>query len=305
MDDCRAKLTDLRSQLCKPSTEGDWSPSHQYSLRGIVTGPETMYLCQRLEPALIERKDAGPVTENQWWRLAYQLDADQQIVTEVSRALAVAHAAFDQWLNDLQKTTFEAVQQAIANETDKPVIIYANEKAMTASPLPLNGSLGAFVKFDNRLFKQDIIEEAPRDRSRDRAQKRTISTPASPPKRSRQRSDSIDSMAANRSSDDEAMSDRDEEDLPTAQHFEDTRYTFGDILDDGPAFSDPRGEAPPQETEPSVNTEMVELAIRRPMDEDSESGQDSEGTSQQDPRFIADWDNPEGKVPPGPQQRRG
>lgn len=82
---------------------------------------------------------------------------------------------------------------AACEETDKPILIYATEKALDEEPMPLSGALKTFVRFDNRLFKQETIE-SPIERKR----VANIS-PISPAKR-HNRSNSADSMATNRAS---------------------------------------------------------------------------------------------------------
>lgn len=75
-----------------------------------------------------------------------------------------------------------------------PILVYATDKAMNEEPAPLSDALKTFVKFDNRLFKQELLEEpTPTDKKRNAPQQ-----PESPLKR--QRSASVDSMATNRAS---------------------------------------------------------------------------------------------------------
>lgn len=98
-----------------------------------------------------------------------------------------------------QTTTFAKVQEAIFTEVDTdgskvPILVYATDKAMNEEPAPLSDALKTFVKFDNRLFKQELLEEpTPTDKKRNAPQ-----LPESPLKR--QRSASVDSMATNRAS---------------------------------------------------------------------------------------------------------
>lgn len=125
-----------------------------------------------------------------------------------------------------QATTFAKVQEAIFTEVDTdgskvPILVYATDKAMNEEPAPLSDALKVspsievpsvsfsfslcffsllintsqtFVKFDNRLFKQELLEEpTPTEKKRNAPQ-----LPESPLKR--QRSASVDSMATNRAS---------------------------------------------------------------------------------------------------------
>lgn len=118
----------------------------------------------------------------------------------------------------LQEVTFERVKEAMFTDVDAegnkaPMFIYATEEALKEQPIGLSTSLQVslnlvsnlflasiltkvktFIKFDNRLFKQELLEEpSPREKKRV-----AIRSPSSPTKR--QRSDSADSMASNRAS---------------------------------------------------------------------------------------------------------
>ncbi len=151
--------------------------------------------------------------------------------------------------------------KAACQEGDKkPILIYATDRAMEMPLVHLPPALETFTRFDNRLLKQELIEESPRDRKRSSNQ-----TPASPPKR-QERSNSMDSMASNRASVGDNESDVD------------ISMTDGnpEMLDGG--FREQNNNRP--------GTEMVQLAISR----GPEGGADVEAKRD----YIADWDNPEG-----------
>lgn len=81
-----------------------------------------------------------------------------------------------------------------------------------------------FVRFDNRLFKQEVKEDSPREKKRG-----AFASPASPAKR-RNRSSSVDSMATNRAS----IGDMDDDDMRDAP-FEFDEPFLGDSGDMGTA----------------------------------------------------------------------
>lgn len=87
--------------------------------------------------------------------------------------------------------------------------MYGNDASLAEENTVLSGALRTFVRFDNRFFKQEVLEESPRDKKRQPAEE---ASPTSPLKR-QQRSSSIDSMASNMASLGE-YSDRDMEDVP-------------------------------------------------------------------------------------------
>lgn len=75
-----------------------------------------------------------------------------------------------------------------------PILVYATDEGLTETPITLSAALQTFVKHDNRLFKQELIEQ-PEQREKKRV---GFESPQSPAKR--QRSDSGDSMDSNRAS---------------------------------------------------------------------------------------------------------
>lgn len=110
-------------------------------------------------------------------------------------------------LTMFQPTTFDTVREKMFSEVDAtgrivPIFVYATDQALSETPIPLPAALQTFVKHDNRLFKQELLEEpeqAPEPESEQREKKRVgFKTPQSPAKR--HRSDSGDSMDSNRAS---------------------------------------------------------------------------------------------------------
>lgn len=157
----------------------------------------------------------------------------------------------------------EMAQEAAFRDTNRPIVIYANDASIEETPEPLSAPLRTFVRFDNRFFKQEAVEEGPREKKR-----QPIEPPTSPSKR-QQRSNSIDSMATNKASVDE-QSDRDMSDAPLVVE----KFVVDEVNSDALVEADGEGqcggsasEAPRdfQETEKggSLGTEMVQLAISR------------------------------------------
>lgn len=68
-------------------------------------------------------------------------------------------------------STVEEARQAVSTEGKVPYLVYANDAAMDAAPIPLSAALRTFVKFDNRYFKQELIEQTPEDNRPPRASK--------------------------------------------------------------------------------------------------------------------------------------
>jgi hypothetical protein len=53
----------------------------KYLLRGVVTNPGIVYVCQREEADLIEFDGEG--SKDQWWKLSFTPNGDQAVHTEV------------------------------------------------------------------------------------------------------------------------------------------------------------------------------------------------------------------------------
>ena len=168
-----------------------------------------------------------------------------------------------------------------------PLFIFATEEAMNETPQPLSEALSRFVKHDNRLFKQELLEEIanpPTNTDSGDWDKKRVSdgtSPASPSKR--QREGSIDSMATNRASLGD-LSDRDLEDVLMTD-------TFQEELEAGQYGGAAQGGEQP------FGTEMVQLTISR----SNEPGARATGRADDDMQdrgadagVIADWDHPEG-----------
>ncbi|KUI71776.1 hypothetical protein VM1G_07364 [Cytospora mali] len=175
-DACCAILREMSNVLTAPSQDPELDPTNKYTLRGVITSPEVVYMCRRRVAEPFETENAGEKID-QWWRVTWVAGDERPVKQEA--------------------TVFEKVQEAIFTEVDAdgskaPILVYATDRALDEDPAPLSSALQTFVKFDNRLFKQELLEEpTPTEKKRNAPQ-----SPQSPPKRPR--SDSIDSMASNR-----------------------------------------------------------------------------------------------------------
>jgi len=168
---------------------------------------------------------------------------------------------------------------------------------MQSEPVPLSDALRTFIKHDNRLFKQEILDETP---PRDRKRASSVGhgegggegglPAASPPKR-HQREGSIDSIATNRASMGD-ISDRgdfaDDDMVGTG----DAAYAMQAAVARQHAVEDEGFHE--QESDGGVGTEMVQLAISQPLGGDGAQSQAAAVETRTD-GYIADWDHPEGK----------
>ncbi|KAL1839476.1 hypothetical protein VTJ49DRAFT_1485 [Mycothermus thermophilus] len=197
---------------------------YKYTLRGVVDRENVVY--QKLR---IPQTDSAPAdgtaapAEERWWKIWLRPD-DNTVEHEL--------------------VSFETVIKETCDTGCEPILVYATDKAMQQEPLPLSDALKNFVRFDNRLFKQELLES-----SRTATHKRSANLGLGDASQSKrlQRSVSIDSMATNRAS---AGADSDDE-MRDAPALIDNDSAFGGsdtaFADDAiPDLIDPHPNLPPR-----------------------------------------------------------
>ncbi|RYP61005.1 hypothetical protein DL771_010290 [Monosporascus sp. 5C6A] len=119
-----------------------WNPSQKYLLRGVALG-EVTYVCVRGEPDLIDMGQESK-SNDQWWKI--------ECPDNMSPAT-------------FEKVSLEDVLQAAGTGSQWPMLVYATEKALEATPIPLSDALRMFVKADNRSFQQELAQERNQEQS--------------------------------------------------------------------------------------------------------------------------------------------
>ncbi|TDZ22351.1 hypothetical protein Cob_v004474 [Colletotrichum orbiculare MAFF 240422] len=168
-------LSTLLTDPNKPGLENPFS-GKAYSLRGISTRRDVTYTCRRQQPDLIVLGEA-PATVDQWWRLSYEAGDAQPAKAE--------------------RVSIELVMRSIFLETKNPILVYATEDALNATPLPLTDSLQRFVLAENKNFRQELSQDSTDKSSSYGA---ALSMLPELPDERKQRSGSVDSMDTNRAS---------------------------------------------------------------------------------------------------------
>lgn len=164
----------------------------KYSLRGIGTSKDTVYVCKRTETPLIDLGDDCPEPGDQWWRLEHTTNKEQPVKAEVCvryphlRTASVILTPFP-----LQKLDFEAIQLRAWEESNVVTLVFATEDAVSTPRIPLSDALTRFVKADNRGFQRELEQE---EASANEPQHEVRAF------RMRSRAGSVDSMASNRAS---------------------------------------------------------------------------------------------------------
>lgn len=152
-----------------------------------------VYMCQRADTEPYEEVD-NDANLNSWLMISWDGN-EKQVKHEVRVLILLLHYV----LIILQHVTFAKVKEAMFTEVDSngetaPYVVYASKEALNEVPVTISSELQTFIKHDNRLFKQELIEQ-PEQREKKRVGFRSPQSPAK-----RQRSCSGDSMDSNRAS---------------------------------------------------------------------------------------------------------
>lgn len=131
-------------------------PTHKYTLRGVITSPDVVYMCRRKQADSSET-EASSAKVDQWWRCAWVAGDENPVRQEVRPTLAPRFQPLYVMLTtSSQQTTFAKVQEAIFTEVDTdgskiPILVYATDKAMNEEPAPLSDALKVRSDFQSFL----------------------------------------------------------------------------------------------------------------------------------------------------------
>jgi hypothetical protein len=88
----KEKAIDALRELSKLYTEQSEDPEqptlHKYTLRGVSTSKDTMYICRQATPDLIDidlEDDNSRPRGDQWWRIHYATSDSKPVNVEVSQ----------------------------------------------------------------------------------------------------------------------------------------------------------------------------------------------------------------------------
>ncbi|KAK3378543.1 hypothetical protein B0H63DRAFT_512593 [Podospora didyma] len=136
----RQALQEAYANLCSlltgPSDDPKWNATHKYTLRGVVSDQNTVFV-RRREPVLMEMDETSSPTD-QWWKISCLPDENNVVLSGI--------------------TTYDVVMREACGTGCKPILIFATDKALDEDPVPLSDALKTFVKFDNRHFKQELSQ---------------------------------------------------------------------------------------------------------------------------------------------------
>lgn len=138
---CLALLKKLNTAFTVPSADPKLNPEHKYTLRGVITSPDVIYMCRRKE-----REPFVEIDEeiDEWYRIAWVPEDDNVVKHEVcgtpdSPLLGICV------LTMRQRTTIETVMENMFTEVNAqgeitPILVYATEDALNEAPIPLSGA---------------------------------------------------------------------------------------------------------------------------------------------------------------------
>ena len=122
--------------LTKPTEDPATSPSHQYTLRGVATTPQLLYVLEGARSDTDEDLLSFEAQDWQWWRIEYiSHDAKPVKITKTSEA---------------------AVLEAAHSESSNALLVYASEAAILPQHLALSQQLRNFVRADNLGFSAEL-----------------------------------------------------------------------------------------------------------------------------------------------------
>ena len=128
---CKAELRELSKLYTEPSEDPNQPSLHRYTLRGVCTDKNTMYICRQAEPSLIDidiGDEESKLSHEQWWRIHYASLDPNPVSVEVRNGVVPSMKC----MLTIKKTTEERVLEAASfkSESGGPLVVYASDKAM-------------------------------------------------------------------------------------------------------------------------------------------------------------------------------
>ncbi|KAK3328408.1 hypothetical protein B0T19DRAFT_442309 [Cercophora scortea] len=163
-----------------PSKHERWNPTEKYTLRGVISShnSNTLFIRKRDVDLMQMDDDAEPV--EQWWKIRSKPGSTKAV--------------------EQKMVSFETVLAETCEETQRPMMIYARDGAMSETPEPLSDALKTFVKFDNRHLKQELSQADQWGNGSEKKRGGSAAAGDSSEAKRRNRSKSIDSMDTNKAS---------------------------------------------------------------------------------------------------------
>lgn len=130
----------------------------KYMLHGVSTKPNVTYF-RRLNQDLIGLEDEDedePHEIWQWWRTAWSETQDPVASPPDSQTNEATTRPEVGVPFSVTRVSHQQVLDAVRDENNSAVLVYADETALTHNAYPLAASLREFVETDNRAFDEEI-----------------------------------------------------------------------------------------------------------------------------------------------------
>ncbi|KAL9128739.1 MAG: hypothetical protein Q9217_002646 [Psora testacea] len=130
------RMREISKLYTEPSNDPDKPPKHKYTLRGVMSNPNIVYVLEKETPEEDEDMLGSRNGEWKWWRLEYMASSINPIITT--------------------KVTESQVLDAASNDSYKALLVYASERAVSYEIEPLPPQLHNFVRTDNIAFAAEL-----------------------------------------------------------------------------------------------------------------------------------------------------
>ncbi|KAG9783072.1 hypothetical protein HRR83_002015 [Exophiala dermatitidis] len=168
-----AKSRQIALQLTHPTPESPNLPNRKYTLQGVSTKSDIVYvrLPNKDLIQLSEDQDSSDA-EYQWWRCSWQQHSNQSLSasTTVMGPVTQAQADRAQTQHDhdedssqpysVRRVNEGEVLDAAKNEHSSVLLVYASENALRFKGSDLSRPLRFFVDRDNQSFAEELRQEA-------------------------------------------------------------------------------------------------------------------------------------------------
>ncbi len=153
-----SELETQKQQIMSDLTDPNHSSHplrYKYMLQGVSTRANVTYI-RKLNHDLIGMEDEEEPHEIwQWWRAAWGEAPSVQPGAPIAHIEDLQDATDSSVPWSVRKVSSKEVLEAVENEHDTAILVYASETAIQFDPAPLPAALREFVEQDNRAFEDE------------------------------------------------------------------------------------------------------------------------------------------------------
>lgn len=139
--EARQQLSEALKFYTQPTDDPETNPTHKYTLRGVATGPQTMYVHSQTRLETDYDILSSEARDWQWWKLEFIAQDSKPVnATRISE---------------------ESVLEAARTSSRSTLLVYASARAVDLKPSSLPPQLENFVRHDNLSFSAELDQAAP------------------------------------------------------------------------------------------------------------------------------------------------